>query len=82
MFLEGDAVVSLLTGPDTARKIISFVPERSDEDDLQKEILDHCRRKLPWYMVPERIIFVEDFPLNKNGKIDRVKLAELSNERN
>jgi D-alanine--poly(phosphoribitol) ligase subunit 1 len=36
----------------------------------------HCRESLPWYMVPGKFIFVEDFPLNPNGKIDRNALSE------
>lgn len=31
---------------------------------------------VPSYMVPKKIIFVDEFPLNVNGKIDRKKLME------
>lgn len=36
------------------------------------------RELLPDYMVPRDFIFLEQFPLNPNGKIDRRKLAELT----
>src|SRR5690606_5853782 len=33
-------------------------------------ILQECRRTLPAYMVPQRLIQRNDFPLNPNGKVD------------
>jgi acyl-CoA synthetase (AMP-forming)/AMP-acid ligase II len=38
-----------------------------------REILDHCNRALPSYMVP-RLLEVEELPRSANGKIDRVSL--------
>ena len=32
------------------------------------------RKRLPAYMIPKKIIRVEAFPMNKNGKTDRTKL--------
>jgi acyl-coenzyme A synthetase/AMP-(fatty) acid ligase len=43
----------------------------------EKTIMQACKRELPWYMIPERIIFVEEMPLNINGKIDRNKLRQI-----
>jgi acyl-CoA synthetase (AMP-forming)/AMP-acid ligase II len=37
-----------------------------------------CSRKLPDYMVPQRIIEVETLPLNVNGKVDRKALTEIA----
>lgn len=36
----------------------------------------YMKEKMPWYMVPKWIQFVEVFPLNSNGKIDRKKLQQ------
>ena len=34
-------------------------------------VLDHLKSRIPSYMVPSKMISVETFPLNANGKIDR-----------
>ena len=31
---------------------------------------------IPSYMVPRKVIIVEKFPMNTNGKIDKKKLME------
>lgn len=46
----------------------------------EKEIYAQLRKKLPKYMLPKVIRILEDIPLNINGKIDRVKLKEMSKE--
>lgn len=40
-------------------------------------LLNELKTKLPGYMVPRAIIFVNEFPLNSNGKTDRKKIAQL-----
>ncbi|WP_040247628.1 AMP-binding protein [Psychroserpens mesophilus] len=38
-------------------------------------ILKYLKDKLPEYMIPKDIFYLEEFPLNSNGKIDIKKLA-------
>ncbi len=47
---------------------------------VSEKIMDECKRQLPAFMVPARIVVHEQtLPRNPNGKIDRKKLAmELS----
>jgi acyl-CoA synthetase (AMP-forming)/AMP-acid ligase II len=46
-------------------------------DGLTREdVVDHCRRRLPGYMVPDVVEFREALPRTSNGKVDRVRLAE------
>ena len=40
------------------------------------ELRSFLRKKLPNYMIPKKMIIIEDFPKNINGKIDR-KLTEI-----
>ncbi|WP_434109789.1 amino acid adenylation domain-containing protein [Paraburkholderia caffeinilytica] len=41
-----------------------------------QQILQACRRRLPVYAVPQRIVMLDALPFNVNGKIDRKALAE------
>jgi amino acid adenylation domain-containing protein len=38
-------------------------------------VLDHCRRWLPSYMVPDMVEFREELPRTSTGKVDRAGLA-------
>lgn len=42
----------------------------------REEVLDHCRRRLPGYMVPDVVEFREALPRTSNGKVDRAGLAQ------
>ena len=56
-------------------RLIAFVEAKNDLDEA--EMIERCRLNLPWYMVPEKVIFVKNLPLNPNGKTDRNKLREM-----
>lgn len=45
--------------------------------DNEALIIDHIKRLLPHYMIPNKWIHLNHFPINLNGKIDRVKLKEM-----
>lgn len=38
---------------------------------------NYLKKKMPSYMIPSRIYFEEIFPLNGNGKIDKVRLKQI-----
>lgn len=61
-------------------RIILFatVKEKVKEEEIIKEL----RNILPAYMMPEKVVIVDEFPLNDNGKYDRQKLAVMIEERN
>lgn len=42
----------------------------------KREIVQKLGQLLPAFMIPNRFIFLEEFPLNKNGKIDRGLLRQ------
>ncbi len=46
-----------------------------DSGLTRADVLDHCRRRLPDYMVPDIVEFFEELPRTANGKVDRVLLA-------
>lgn len=47
-----------------------------DENSTQK-IIKYCENKLPQYMIPSKIQFVEKMPLNASGKLDRKALKNI-----
>ena len=56
------------------RNIFIAMPEQ-DKYTLDTEYIHSIlEEKLPEYMMPKKYYAVEEFPLNKNGKIDRKKL--------
>ncbi len=64
--IMGEAVVAVIQAAKTI-----------DEDDLRKEVLAHCIRRLPSYKVPKKIFFIDEFPLNSSNKMDLAALKEI-----
>lgn len=54
--------------------IIAFVSSTSDGFS-EREILSFIRGCLPSYMIPSRILIMDNLPKNQNGKVDRLALA-------
>ena len=48
-----------------------------ENKDLEKEILKGVRDRLPKYMLPKRVFFIEDCPLSANGKVDMKRAEEI-----
>lgn len=46
----------------------------------KKELFTYLKEFLPIYMIPSQMYKMDEFPLTKNGKIDRKKLMELKEE--
>ena len=58
------------------KTLVSFI-EKTEDVLSEEKIMEFCRKHLPWYMLPGKIIFMESLPLNENGKIDRKRLSEM-----
>jgi len=43
----------------------------------ENRALAYCRDRLPDYMVPRRVVLINDMPVNANGKIDKAGLVRL-----
>ncbi|HZF63581.1 MAG TPA: AMP-binding protein, partial [Chitinophagaceae bacterium] len=43
----------------------------------EKEIVAALKQKVPHYMIPRRILQLEEFPVNSNNKVDRLLLNEI-----
>ena len=59
-------------------KLCAFYIGKIEKNILREELA----KKLPIYMIPNRLNQIDKFPLNKNGKIDRKKLLlDLQNKK-
>lgn len=58
--MGGDGIVGFICGPD------------GTEDSIR----ERCAALLPTYMVPRRVVLLEEMPINTSGKIDRRSLVE------
>ena len=69
--------VVLMTGDELDRKLIAYIVARSGVSLKIMELRSYLQKTLPKYMIPSDWVFIDDFPLNPNGKIDRKALSEL-----
>ncbi|MCK5179355.1 MAG: AMP-binding protein, partial [Candidatus Omnitrophica bacterium] len=58
-----------------ASGLVAFISTGKTLDE--NSVLEFCRSKLPKYMVPMNVCFVDRMPLNANGKVDRIQLNQL-----
>ena len=58
-------------------KLYAFYIGDIPKSDLRKQL----KEILPVYMMPTSLIKVDEFPLTKNGKIDRKRLLELKDDK-
>lgn len=46
----------------------------------QEDVRNYSKGKIAWYKVPRYVSFVESFPLNPSGKVQKFKLREMAAE--
>ena len=56
------------------KRLAAFVVLQKDKKITSNEIRNILKEKLPEYMVPSQIIFLDEIPLSQNGKADRKAL--------
>jgi amino acid adenylation domain-containing protein len=60
-----------------SERLVAYVVTRNPEDRVAQTIRRHLADRLPWYMVPAGMVFVDDLPMTASGKVDRTALASL-----
>ncbi|ORX45414.1 acetyl-CoA synthetase-like protein [Piromyces finnis] len=60
-------------------ELVSFITYNGNitNSKVENDIKSQLKRLLPFYAIPSHIIILDDFPLNKNGKIDAIKLQQI-----
>ena len=66
-------------GKKITEDIVAFC-EINDLNPTEEKILEACSRVLADYMVPSKIFFLNEMPLNQNGKINKKILFEKVND--
>ena len=54
-----------------AKQLVAYVTSRESKKLTSAELRGFLNDKLPDYMVPTSFVFLEQFPLTRNGKLDR-----------
>ncbi|PID43544.1 MAG: acyl-CoA ligase (AMP-forming), exosortase A system-associated [Proteobacteria bacterium] len=71
----GQAILVIAT-PAAARADDHTVPG-CNQKESEEALLRHCKARLPNFMVPQRVVFLDTLPHNANGKIDRKTLTRM-----
>jgi fatty-acyl-CoA synthase len=58
-------------------EVAAAIRLRSNENCTAEEIIDYCRGRIAKFKIPQRIIFVDEFPKTASGKVQRFKLREM-----
>ncbi|GAA2400636.1 hypothetical protein GCM10010191_04780 [Actinomadura vinacea] len=70
------SVALSVRGPDDRPRLIAYLvaagPGGRPSDE---ELIAHLRERVPDFMVPSRILWLEEFPVTDNGKVDYKALA-------
>lgn len=71
--IEGVKEVAVIGIPDEimGESIVAFVTTYPTAELVEKDIQKVCASKLENFMVPQKIIFVDEMPKSTNGKIDK-----------
>jgi amino acid adenylation domain-containing protein len=74
------AVVLLREEREQDRRLVAYLVADSTALPSVSELRGAVAAKLPDVMVPSAFVYVPEFPLNANGKIDRVALLQFPHE--
>ena len=68
-----DAVVAVKDNEHNDPKLVAYITSSGEAPEF-KEVRQFCKSKLPEYMVPNRVVLLEEFPVSEHGKLDRAAL--------
>ncbi|KAM7298559.1 medium-chain acyl-CoA ligase ACSF2, mitochondrial-like [Ixodes scapularis] len=62
-------------------KICVWIKVKPDKTLTPEDIKSFCKAKeLPWYKIPEYVLFVDSFPRTQTGKVQKQKMREQSKQ--
>jgi amino acid adenylation domain-containing protein len=63
------------------KRLVAYIVPHQHSTYRQETIRSFLQQQLPEYMLPSAFVVLESLPLNANGKVDRHKLPDPSQER-
>src|SRR5664280_205643 len=77
--IKGIKEVAVVGIPDgiLGEAIVALVTTYSNSLITEKEILKECTSKLELFMVPQKVIFLDEMPKSSNSKIDKKELKKM-----
>ena len=70
-------VVVLMQTVAGEKKLVAYISQNANSVNKASHYITILGQNLPEYMVPSHIVFIENMPLNHNGKIDRNRLPKF-----
>ena len=77
--VTGIKEVAVLGIPDNimGEAIIAFVTTHNNFQLSVTEVLKECTSKLESFMIPQKVVFLDEMPKSSNGKIDKKELTKM-----
>jgi amino acid adenylation domain-containing protein len=70
-----DAVVKAFTEGAAYSRLVAYLISRVKPAPLLSNVILHLQERVPEYMVPTDFVYLDEFPLTDNGKLDRKALV-------
>lgn len=77
--ISGVKEVAVIGIPDVimGESIVAYITTHEDTALNEKDVQKECMSKLEVFMVPQKVIFLNEMPKSPNGKIDKKELKEM-----
>ena len=77
--LNGVKEVAVMGFPDVimGESIVVFITTHDSTQLSEKEIQRECMTHLEPFMIPQKVIFLDEMPKSSNGKIDKKELKKI-----
>lgn len=73
-----EAAVVAMPHPKWGESPCAFVTLRNSASVKEAEIIQHCRKNLPRFMVPKKVQLVDELPKTSTGKIQKFQLRAIA----
>ena len=70
----GEAVVIAREDFSGDKQMVAYIVPKNSPPPQEDEMRNHVKGSLPDFMIPSAFVFLESFPLTRNGKLDRKAL--------